>query len=130
MPQWNITPVFKKSVQESTEYRNADGISVTREAWWRWGSWCCECDTAPDVDVKNPSGFRVFDSQYNWSLNDMSDEVSEDWHFPDSMCEEHRDQIMEAYGEDGDDALDELGWESYDTVVTLHGTLELSQEPD
>lgn len=129
MTTWTLQPQRKKSIKEVI-YWHRDGVTISLEEWFRWGTWKCESETKPVVDLDNPDGYDVYAADAEWELIDMSDGQGYEWEFPDGVSEEDQDAIQEAYDDGGFDALEEMGWEHMETETFIHGPLILAQESD
>ena len=57
MAVWKITNLHKKNAVER-QFWTKDGITVTKDEGFRWGTWTCDSDERPDIDLTNPV-FRV-----------------------------------------------------------------------
>jgi len=65
---------------------------------------------------------------YEWEMQSMDDGCWMDWEYPDSMSEEDRTQVEEAWENDWYDGLEALGWSNDDTEYWVHGPLQLEDE--
>ena len=126
MATWKLSTQYKKSAVERSIWTK-DGITVVREEGYRWGTFYCESDEKPDIDLKNPDGYEV-GGDYDWELESLDDGCWAEWEFPDSMSDEERKVIEEAWDENWYDGMEELGWSNDDTEYILQGPLELSDE--
>ena len=53
MATWKITNLHKKNAVER-QFWTKDGVTVTKDEGFRWGTWSCESDEKPDIDLDNP----------------------------------------------------------------------------
>ena len=127
MTTWALTTKTKKNAVEK-QFWYKDGRVIIREEGYRWGKFYCESDERPDVDLANPDGYELGDSEYDWELDNLDDGCWADWTFPDDMTEEEQEEIQEAWEEDFYEGMEALGWSNDDTEYWFYGELELEQE--
>lgn len=128
MTHWVLRPLTKKNICESIHYGRDDDVIITRVEWFRSGTFVCESDTCPAVDLENPNGFAIFDAGQDWDLCQLDDGAGAEWEFSDEICEQDQTAIREAFEEDGDTALEELGWTFLENDIVIHGRLEIEQD--
>ena len=87
MATWALTTKTKKNAVEK-QFWYKDGRVIIREEGYRWGKFYCESDERPDVDLANPDGYELGDSEYDWELDHLDDGCWADWTYPDDMTEE------------------------------------------
>lgn len=46
MTTWTLQPQRKKSIKEVI-YWHRDGVTISLEEWFRWGTWKCESEQEP-----------------------------------------------------------------------------------
>ena len=126
MPTWALTTKTKKNAVEK-QFWYKDGRVIIREEGYRWGKFYCESDERPDVDLVNPDGYELGDSEYDWELDHLDDGCWADWTYPDDMTEEEQQAIEAAWEEDFYDGMEALGWSNDDTEYWFYGELELEQ---
>jgi hypothetical protein len=124
MATWVLTTKTKKNAVEK-QFWYKDGRVIIREEGYRWGKFYCESDERPDVDLANPDGYELGDSEYDWELDNLDDGCWADWTFPDDMSEEEQEEIQEAWEEDFMAGMEALGWSNDDTEYWFYGELEL-----
>ena len=127
MTTWVLTTKTKKNAVER-QFWTKDGRTIIREEGYRWGKFYCESDERPDVDLANPDGYELGNSEYDWELDHLDDGCWADWTFPDDMTEEEQQAIEAAWDEDFYDGMEGLGWSNDDTEYWFYGELELEQE--
>ena len=127
MATWVLTTKTKKNAVER-QFWYKDGQVIIREEGYRWGKFYCESDERPDVDLANPDGYELGDSEYDWELDNLDDGCWADWTFPDDMSEEEQEEIQEAWEEDFFEGMEAKGWSNDDTEYWFYGELELEQE--
>jgi hypothetical protein len=127
MATWVLTTKTKKNAVEK-QFWYKDGRVIIREEGYRWGKFYCESDERPDVDLENPDGYELGDSEYDWELDSLDDGCWADWTFPDDMSEEEQEEIQEAWEEDFYEGMEAKGWSNNDTEYWFYGELELEQE--
>lgn len=128
MPTWKISNYHKKNAVER-QYWRKDGKTIIREEGFRWGSWYCESDTKPDIDLKNPEGYEVsWTDEYEWELEMMDDGC---WGIAEAgkdTTEEDLEKFEEAWEEDSYEGVEALGWSNDDTEHWIYGPLQLTNE--
>ena len=129
MAQWTLKTQYKKSAIEKQHWYK-DGKQIVRIEGYRWGTFYCESDTQPEIDLVNEDGYRIGSDDYEWELDNLDDGCYADWEFPEDMSEEEQEKITEAWEEEFYDGLEELGWNCDDTDYILEGPLELLDEDD
>jgi hypothetical protein len=125
MAVWRLSTHYKKSAVEKQLWYK-DGVTISLEQGYRWGTFYCESDEMPDVDLANPDGYEVYG--YDWELDSLDDGCWVDWNWPADMTEEQQDEIMDAWNEDFSDGLENLGWSNDDTEYWFHGPLIMTNE--
>jgi hypothetical protein len=129
MATWILKTQHKKSAIEKQHWYK-DGKEIIRTEGYRWGTFYCESDTQPKIDLVNEDGYRIGSDDYEWELEALDDGCYADWEFPEDMSEEEQEKITEAWEEEFYDGLEELGWSCDDTDYILEGPLELLDEDD
>jgi len=125
MAVWRLSTHYKKSAVEKQLWYK-DGVTISMEQGYRWGTFYCESDEMPDVDLVNPDGYEVYG--YDWELDSLDDGCWVEWNWPADMTEEQQDEIMDAWNEDFSDGLENLGWSNDDTEYWFHGPLLMTNE--
>jgi len=125
MTVWRLSTHYKKSAVEKQLWYK-DGVTISKEEGYRWGTFYCESDEMPDVDLANPDGYELYG--YDWELDSLDDGCWVDWNWPADMTEEQQDEIMDAWNEDFSDGLENLGWSNDDTEYWFHGPLIMTNE--
>jgi hypothetical protein len=129
MTTWTLKTQHKKNAIEK-QYWYKDGVEIIRTEGYRWGTFYCESDEQPKIDLVNEDGYRIGSDDYEWELESLDDGCYADWEFPDDMDEDEQEKIQEAWDEEFYDGLEELGWSCDDTDYILEGPLELLDEND
>lgn len=129
MAKWTLSTKEKKSCVEREFWTHPDYSDsvIVRETGWRWGTFTCESDERPNIDLDNPDGFHVYDTEYDFELDSMHDGCWEEWTWPDDMPEEERERLQEIWEEDDYSGWEEQGMTHDDTEVVLFGPLELEE---
>jgi hypothetical protein len=127
MATWKISNYHKKNCVEKQFWRK-DDKSFTREEGFRWGSFFCESDERPDVDLKNPDGFEPYWGEIDWELIEMFDGCWGELEFDEDWTEEEKEEIERLWEEEGYSGLEEAGWSNDDTETVLYGPLLLENE--
>ena len=126
MATWQLSTASKKNAVEK-QFWTKDGVTVIKEEGYRWGTFYCESDEEPDVDLENEDGYNLSNSEYDWELNNLSDGCWVVWDFPDDMDEEEQERIQALWDEDSFDGLEGDGWMNDDTEYWFYGPLELEE---
>lgn len=127
MTTWKLSTYHKKNAVEK-QFWTKDGRTVIREEGYRWGTFYCDSEERPDVDLKNPDGYELDGTGYDWELDSLDDGCWADWTFPDDMTEEEQEEFEAAWDEDHYDGLEGLGWMLDETEYHFYGPLELTNE--
>ena len=126
MTTWKLTTQYKKSAVERSIWTK-DGKNIVQEQGFRWGTFHCQSDEQPNIDLKNPDGYEV-GGDYDWELASLDDGCWLEWDWPADMTEEEQDKIMAAWEEDFYDGMEALGWSNDDTEYVFYGPLCLENE--
>ena len=127
MAMWTLKTQHKKNAVEKQFWRK-DGETIIRTEGYRWGTFYCERDELPEIDLANPDGYNLSESDYDWELDNLDDGCWAEWDWPAGWTEEQQDEIMAAWEEDYFDGMEQLGWSCNDTDYILMGPLELANE--
>lgn len=128
MTTWKISNYHKKNAVE-LQFWTKDGKTIIREEGFRWGSWYCESDEKPNVDLKNPDGYEVsWTTDYEWELDMMDDGCWAETRAGDYATDEDVEEFEELWEEDSYEAVEGAGWENVDTEYWIYGPLELTNE--
>jgi hypothetical protein len=124
MAVYKISPLYKKSAVERTFYFK-DGRCIIREEGYRWGSYSGEFDERPDIDLTDDIDMVGMEG---WEFDMLDDGCWLDWEFPDDMDEDEREEFLDAYDENWNEGLEELGWISDDYECIFQAPLLLECE--
>ena len=124
MAVYKISPLYKKSAVERTYYFK-DGRCIIREEGYRWGSYSGEFDERPDIDLTDDIDMVGMEG---WEFDMLDDGCWLDWEFPDDMDEDEREEFLDAYDENWNEGLEELGWISDDYECIFQAPLLLECE--
>ena len=127
MATWTLKTLYKKSAYERQHWYK-DGKEIIREEGYRWGTFYCESDELPDINLVNDDGYEIGQDEYEWELDSLDDGCWAEWEFPEDISEEEREEIENAWEENYFEGMEELGWSCDDTDYILQGPLELSDE--
>ena len=125
MAVWTLTNMHKKSAVEK-QYWTKDGVTFIKEEGFRWGTWSCESDSKPNIDLANPDGWEQFSQEEEWEMDEMIDGSWSEWDFPEDMDEDEQERLQELWNEDSFDALETDGWVNDETEYWIHGPLKLT----
>ena len=126
MSTWKLSTASKKNAVEK-QYWTKEGITVIKEEGYRWGTFYCESDERPDIDLSNEDGYDLSNSEYDWELDSLDDGCWVDWEFPEDMDEEEQERIQSLWDEDFFEGLEGDGWVNDDTEYWFYGPLELEE---
>ena len=124
MARWQITNRHKKSAVER-QFWHQDGREFIKEEGYRWGTWECESDERPDIDLDNPDGYELTVTDYDWEMVDMIDGSWVDWTFKDGFDEEEQEQIQALWDEEYFEGLENQGWFVDETEQWIFGPITL-----
>ena len=122
MATWELSTEYKKNAIE-VQLWYKDGITIRKIEGYRWGTFYCESDEKPDIDLRNPDGYELAD--YDWELDSLDDGCWSEWVYPDEVSEEDRTIIEAAWDENWYEGLESLGWINDDTEYHFEGPLKL-----
>ena len=134
MTWWTVSTEDKKSVFEH-ELWQKDDMVIRRITGFRWGTVLIETDgdnppVLDQTDGPGADGVDMYNTDYNWELDNLSDGWYEDFIWPDEMPEEERDRLLALWEEDGYGGWEEDGWDAYETECWFHGPLEIARHED
>ena len=123
MATWQLSTEYKKNAIE-VQLWYKDGVAIKRVEGYRWGTFSCESDERPDIDLRNEGdGYELAD--YDWELGSLDDGCWADWEYPTDFPVEERIKIEEAWDNDWYDGMEALGWSNDDTEYWFQGPLKL-----
>ena len=125
MAVWELSTAYKKNAIE-VQLWYKDGVTIKKIEGYRWGTFYCESDEKPDIDLHNEDGgYELSDDGYDWELDSLDDGCWSEWEFPDEVTEEERTKIEEAWDNDWYEGVEALGWSQDDTEYWFQGPLRL-----
>lgn len=128
MPVWILSTKEKKNCVEREFWTHPNYSSpIIHETGFKWGSFVCDSDQRPDIDLDNPDGLHVYDTGYDFELDIMQDGCWEDWTWPNDMPEEERERLEAIWEEASYDGWEGEGLSNDDTGVILFGPLKLEE---
>ena len=128
MATWKISNYHKKNAIELQMWTK-DGKTIIREEGFRWGTWYCESDSKPDVDLDNPDGYEVgWSGDYEWELDMMDDGCWAETRAGEGADENDVEEFDQLWEEDSYSSVEEAGWSNDDTEYWLYGPLQLTNE--
>ena len=132
MTWWKVSTQEKKNVFEH-ELWEKDDFVIRRISGFRWGTVLIETDDGnpPELDQTDGPGadaVDMYNTDYNWELDMLSDGWYEDFIWPDDMPEEERERLLELWEEDSYSGWEEEGWVQYETECWFHGPLDIEQD--
>jgi len=128
MAVWELSTEYKKNAVE-VQIWCRDGVVVKKIEGYRWGTFYCESDEKPDIDLRNPDNeYELGYSGYDWELDNLNDGCWTEWQFPDDMPESEQNEIEAAWDENYYEGLEDLGWDNTDTDYYFQGPLRLENK--
>lgn len=124
MARWQISNYYKKNVVDRQFWHNDDREFV-RDEGYRWGTWECESDERPDIDLDNPDGYELTATEYDWDLVDMLDGSWSEWTYDTSFDQEEKDLLEAAWDELGYEGLENLGYMMNESEQWIYGPILL-----
>ena len=131
MATYEVSARYKKSTVETEYWVHSTDRNKTfeKELGWRWGRFTVDLseedlealDTEDDNGEFYPYGYE------NCELLECTDGCWEDWSFSEAITDEERDEILDAYAEDYEEGLEELGYVLTDTEVVIQGPIDLEK---
>ena len=123
MAVWQLSTEYKKNAIE-VQLWYKDSVAIKRVEGYRWGTFSCESDERPDIDLRNEGdGYELAD--YDWELGSLDDGCWADWEYPTDFPVEERIKIEEAWDNEWYDGMEALGWSNDDTEYWFQGPLKL-----
>ena len=123
MAVWQLSTEYKKNAIE-VQLWYKDGVAIKRVEGYRWGTFSCESDERPDIDLRNEGdGYELAD--YDWELDSLDDGCWAAWEYPTDFPIEERTKIEEAWDNEWYDGMEALGWSNDDTEYWFQGPLKL-----
>ena len=119
-----VEPKDKKSILQVDVYEN-DGKSFRRETTFESGFVVLEVESK-EIDAKNKDGLKV--SKYSIEDHDYQDGSACFWYFDDSMAEDEQEKIKDAWDQEWEEGLNNLGWFLMDQDIYFHGPLKITKE--
>jgi|LakMenEpi03Aug12_release.lakeMendotaPanAssembly.Ray.scaffolds.fasta_scaffold412744_3 hypothetical protein len=125
MAVWELSTEHKKNAIE-VQLWCKDGMTARFIEGYRWGTFYCESDEKPDVDLRNPDGeYELGYSGYDWELDNLDDGCWGEWQWPDEVDAAERERPEAIWDEDRYDGLEAQGWSQDDTEYYFQGPLKL-----
>ncbi len=124
MARWQISNYYKKNVVDRQFWHNNDREFV-RDEGYRWGTWECESEERPDIDLDNPDGYELTATEYDWDLVDMLDGSWSEWTYDTSFDQEEKDQLEAAWDELGYEGLENLDYMMNESEQWIYGPILL-----
>jgi hypothetical protein len=126
MAKWSIEAEQKKSALE-VQLWFKDGQTIRKTEGYRWGTFVCESDERPDIDLVNEDNdYRVDDDGNDWELDSLNDGCWTDWEFPDGMPKEEQERLQALWNELWYEGLESEGWSQNECEYYLNGPLRLT----
>jgi hypothetical protein len=126
MATWELTTEYKKSAIE-VQLWYKDGKIIRKLEGYRWGTFTCESDSKPDIDLVNEdSDYQIDGDGYDWELTDLNDGCWTDWTFPDDMPEEEQERLQNLWNDRWYEGLESEGWSQDDCEYYFNGPMKLT----
>jgi len=124
MATWQISNYYKKEAVER-QFWTKDDLTIIKSEGFRWGTWQCESDEKPDIDLNNPDGYELMFTDYDWDMVMMDDGCWLEWDWPEDMPDEERERIEQLWDEDWFEGLESDGWSNDETEHWIYGPIKL-----
>jgi len=126
MAKWELTAEHKKSAIE-VQLWYKDGQVIRKLEGFRWGTFICESDTKPEIDLVNEDNdYQIDGDGYDWELNELNDGCWTEWTFPDTMPEEEQERLQELWNDQWYEGLEGEGWSQDDCEFYFNGPMKLT----
>lgn len=124
MPRWQITNQQKKSAVER-QFWNQDGRKFIKEEGYRWGIWECLSIHRPEIELDNPDGYELMNTEYDWEMQEMIDGCWVDWHFGKEFNIDEKEEIQDLWDKNSYESLESAGWQNNETQHWIFGPISL-----
>ena len=124
MAVWQISNYYKKEAVERQFWTKND-LTIIKSEGFRWGTWECESDEKPDIDLNNPDGYELMFTEYDWDMIMIDDGCWLEWNWPEGMSDEERERIKQLWEEDWFEGLESDGWTNDETEHWIYGPIKL-----
>jgi hypothetical protein len=119
-----VEPKQKKSILQVDVYEG-EGKTFRRETTFVSGYAVIDAEFK-DIDAQNKDGLKI--SRYNIEDHDYQDGAACFWYFDDSLDESEQQKIKDAWDQEWEEGLNNLGWFLMDQDVFFHGPLKIAKE--
>ena len=131
MATWKLSTYYKKSAIERQIWVKDDKV-IIREEGYRWGTFYVQSDERPltDAELINEHGYELgcLDNDECWELDSLDDGCWADSTAGRNCTEEDLEAFEEAWEENYNEGVEELGWSNDDTEFEFQGPLVLTNE--
>jgi hypothetical protein len=126
MAKWELTAEQKKSaIEVQLWFKNGEIIRKTEG--YRWGTFTCESDDRPDIDLVNKDNdYRVDDDFNDWELDELNDGCWTDWEFPATMAKEEQQRLIDLWNDQWYEGLEGEGWSQDECEFYFNGPMKLT----
>ena len=124
MAIYTIRNLYKKEAVER-QFWKKDQQVIVKDEGFRWGTWQCESDERPNIDLNNPDGFEPASSDVDWEIVEMEDGSWVTWNFPDDIDLDEQERIQNLWDENFFEGLEDDGWVLNDTEFWIFGPIKL-----
>lgn len=125
MATWKLSNYHKKNAVE-IQYWERGGKSFTYSEGFRLGTFTCESDERPTIDLRNSDGYEPeADDEYDWELEELWDGCWGEFEFQGNWSDEEKEEIEQIWFEDSYSGLEEAGWYHDQTEIVIYGPLYL-----
>lgn len=128
MATYKVSARYKKSTIETEFFVHKEDSTKRfhKELGWRWGSFYVDLtpEEFAEIDPDDEDNeFCPYDYE-NAELIECIDGCWDEWSFSDNIDEEEQEQLQEAYSENYEEGLEELGYVWADSETVLQGPLD------
>ena len=134
MAWWKVSTQDKKNVFEHELWQKDDFV-IRRITGFRWGTVLIETedDNPPVLDQTDGPGadaVDMYNTEYNYDLDNLSDGWYGDVIYPDDMPEDEQERLEQLWEDESYSGWEEEGWIQYETECWFHGPLDIERDDD
>ncbi len=129
MTNWSLSPAKKKSVEELMFFSKDSSVIIVSK-FYRWAEFILQSPKQPlsKEELKNEYGYKLglMAEESSWEMQSLEDEYSMEITALRNVSDDALDSFKAAWEEDTYCAVEELGWEHYQTEYYYRGPLVLT----
>jgi len=124
MATWKLSTKYDRNTIERQMWTK-NGIKAVRDQCWMQIFWTVQSDQRPNVDLANPVGYSITNSEYNWQLDSATDQAWNKWVFTVNTPEAEQERIKLLWESNGDAGMAADGWVKANTEYLIYSKLKL-----